>query len=536
MRLRILAGLGAVLFPFALDFPLLAQAPQAAPSTANQITVNGSKSLGNWRRTETEHFIFYSDGSEKELRSDAIKLERYDQLMRLLTGIGDDKGQVKLTVYFVRSTSAVQALYPGPVKSIGGFYSPSPAGAIIVVPRSIDAYEGDSRKFAETEDVVLFHEYAHHLMQQYFPAAYPAWYIEGFAEFIGNARIETNGIASYGIVNISRAPTLFMDSGISIEKLLTARVSDLKTDDVSRFYAYSWLLTHYLSFGKTRKGQLANFLAAVQAGKAALVAAQEVFGDLKTLNRELDIYKTGKMVYTKLNNPLPEPASFAIGTLDEGSSKAVLLQLKLTRSTKPNEREPIAAELRGLATRFPGSPAILTALAEAELDLGNYAAGGTAAEAAIALSSTNSRALLWKGLSLSRPLAKAKDRDAAKWKEARGWIVKANRANPNDPLALMEYFLSFTIPGQTPPDIAIQGIGMAVSLVPQFPGTRFMYAGALANQKKFPEAIRVLQPLASNPHGGKMTEYVRNLIAQLETAQKGGLVLPPDLVPSLPED
>lgn len=497
--------------------------------------VSTAQKLGDWKRAETEHFIFYSDGSEKELRSDAIKLERFDRMMRLVMDAPDDKGQVRLTVYFVKSAAKVQLLYPGPAKQIGGFYAPSPAGAVAVVPRVIEGYGDSIRGAAQTEDIVLFHEYAHHLMKQYFPAAYPAWYVEGFAEYVSNARIQQDGNAAYGMANIGRFPDLALGPVMPIGKLILARVTDLKASEVGIFYARSWLLTHYLGLGTKRSGQLSKYLAALQKGTASLPAAQQAFGDLKALDKELNIYLNGKMFQLAISKPLPPPAEFSIVSLDEGASEAVLLQLKLTRTTRPNEREPIAAELRGLSARFPGNVAILTALAEAELDLGNHDASGRAADAAVTLAPTNSRALLWKGLSLSRPLAKAKDRDATKWKAARGWIVKANRANPEDPLPLMEYFLSFAIPGQTPPEVAIQGIGKAVTLIPQFPGTRMMYSSALANQKKFDDAIRVLEPISNDPHGGSLSEFVRKRIAQLEAAKTGGVALPPDLDQPLPE-
>ena len=509
--------------------------PTADAQPTAPAIVSTAQKLGDWKRAETEHFIFYSDGSEKELRSDAIKLERFDRMMRMVMGAPDDKGQVRLSVYFVKSAAKVQSLYPGPVKRIGGFYAPSPAGAVAVVPRIIEGYGDGIRGAAQTEDVVLFHEYAHHLMKQYYPAAYPAWYVEGFAEYVSNARINQDGTATYGMTNIGRAPNFALGPVMPIERLISARVTELKASEVGIFYARSWLLTHYLSLGKSRSGELTKYLAALQKGTASLPAAQQAFGDQKLLDKELNGYLNGKMFQIAMNKPLPPPAEFSIASLDEGASEAVLLQLKLTRSTLPAEREPIAAELRGLSARFPGNVAILTALAEAELDLGNHDAAGRAADAAVTIAPTNGRALLWKGLSLARPLAKAKDRDAAKWKTARSWIVKANRANPEDPLPLMEYFLSFAIPGQTPPEVAIQGIGKAVTLIPQFPGTRMMYSSALANQKKFDEAIRILEPISNDPHGGSLSEFVRKRIAALERAKSGDLAPELELQIDLPE-
>jgi tetratricopeptide (TPR) repeat protein len=518
-RMRVVIGLCAVALSCATGQPSRAEAQGPAP-----ITVTAPEKLGNWRRAETEHFIFYSDGSEKALREDAIKLERFDTLMRLLTKIDKDEGTSKLTIYFVSSTSRVQSLYSGPVKSIAGFYSTNPGGVLAVVPRSAEAYTGGSNKFADIEDVILFHEYAHHLMLQYFPAAYPAWYVEGFAEFIGNARVERDGTMSYGIPNISRAPSLFLGVQLPIEKLLTARVTDLKGDAIGSLYARGWALTHYLNFDPTRKGQLKTYMDAIGKGKASLDAARESFGDLKQLNRALDHYISGKLRYTKLANPFPEPKAFSIAQLSEAESDTVLLRVKLARGTSPKEREPIAQELRKLAALHPGNAVIATSLAEAELDLGNDVASGQAADAALKIMPLSSRALLWKGLSLARPLVLAKDHDAVRWKAARSWIVKANRADPNDPLPLFENYLSYSQAGAAPTEIAIMGLARAVALVPQEDVLRFTYASALAGQKKYDEAIAILGPVANDPHGGDSAEAAQKLIAAITQAKATGTI------------
>jgi hypothetical protein len=478
--------------------------------------------MSNWRRAETEHFIFYSDGNERALREDAIKLERFDKFMRLVTGIQDDAVEVKLTIYLVSSTNKVQSLYPGPVKNISGFYIANPGGVLAVVPRSAEAYSDGSNKFAEIEDVILFHEYAHHLMLQYFPVAYPAWYVEGFAEFIGNTRVERDGMIEYGIPNISRAPSLFLEEQLPIEKLLTARVTDLKESQVEGLYARGWALTHYLSFEPSRKGQLRSYLDSVGKGKPSLDAARDTFGDLKQLNRTLDRYVEGKMRYSKLGAPLPETKAFAIVQLSEADGDTILLRIKLARGTQPKERDTVAQALRTLAKLHPDNANIATSLAQAELDLDHDIASGLAADAALKIEPQNNRALLWKGLSLSRPLITAGDKDAGKWKAVRGWIVKANRANPNDPLPLFENYRSYLSADQIPTENSIVGLARAVALVPQEDSLRFAYAFALGRQRKYDEAIVILGPVANNPHAGESSEAAQKLIAELILAKSSG--------------
>jgi hypothetical protein len=286
-----------------------------------------------WLRADTTHFILYSDGSERDLREDAIKLERFDQMMRVISGIGDDGGQVRLTVYFVRSPQAVRSLMAGNAKNIAGFYSATASGAIAVVPRNVEGRDA-SNSVAETSDIILFHEYAHHLMMQYFPVSYPAWYVEGFAEYTGNSRIEKDGVIKLGLANVNRAYTLLNTKQLPIETLLESSVDRANENQVSGLYARGWLLTHYLIMAPERKGQLATYLKAVVAGQPSLEAARTVFGDLKALDKDMTRYLDGRMSYRSLSGLPPLPPTLAVRALDEGEGEALLLQMRLSRGTK----------------------------------------------------------------------------------------------------------------------------------------------------------------------------------------------------------
>lgn len=467
-----------------------------------------------WRKAETTHFTFYSDGSEKELREDAIKLERFDHLMRSLTNAGDDGGQTKLTVFFVRDVVAVKSLLNGR-KDVAGFYIPSPAGALAVVPRT--TWEG---QFALSSDVILQHEYAHHLMLQYFPVAYPAWYVEGFAEFIGNSEIAPDGTAKVGLQAVSRAYSLALDSPLPLDKLFTRQTGELKSSEIGNFYAQSWSLVHMLSFSQVRNGQMTTYLDKVRKGVSSLDAAQQAFGDLKILTKDLEKYATAKRIKIQnIRNPIPLPKKIEVVALDAANSTTVLHRLKLMRGTAPAEREPLAIELRKLAMQYPNSGETLTLLAEAELDAEHFDASFKAAEAALIASPVNSRALLWKALALAQPLRLARNRDEAKWKAARTLIVKANRANVEDSLPLFEFFLSYLGEGKRPPAPAIAALGKAHELVPQDTAMRFYYASALAQQKRFDEAIATISVVANAPHGGKRVDAARLLLAKFEAAK-----------------
>jgi tetratricopeptide (TPR) repeat protein len=184
----------------------------------------------------------------------------------------------------------------------------------------------------------------------------------------------------------------------------------------------------------------------------------------------------------------------------------------------------LGLELHGLARTYPESGAIQTALAESELDLKHFDAAGAAADLALAIDPANSRALLWKGLSQTHALLAAKSHDGAVWKAARASIIKANRANPNDPLPLFENFQSYRDQGITPPESAVKGLEGAQILVPQNPILRIFFAVALADRQQTAEAVEILLPVANDPHGGGLSDFANKLVAAIWRAKASGSV------------
>lgn len=359
-------------------------------------------------------------------------------------------------------------------------------------------------------------------MLQYFPSSYPAWYVEGFAEFSGNSRVEKDGVVKYGLPNVGRAYSLLNEASLPIETLLSASVETLPRSQIEGLYARGWLLTHYLNRDPSRKGQLVTYLKAMAGGTPSIEAARSAFGDLKKLQKDMSNYLTSRMSFRVLSGFDPLPQTITIRALDPGENDAVLHQFKLSRGTAPEEREPLASALRALAKQYPANAYVLTALAEAELDANHLTAAEAAADAALSISPGTVRAQLWKGLANLRALREANSTDAAKWQAARGWVVKANRGNPEDALPLLVFYQSYTLEGKKPPPVALSGLAKAVDLVPQDSGTRFVYASALAREKRFAEAIKVIKPVAYDPHGGRSATFARNAITRLEQARDKG--------------
>lgn len=459
-----------------------------------------------WYKVETDKFIFYGT-SPKSLQEDAIRLERFDALLRqrlVITGGGEE---VKLSIYVLSGEAEVRKVYGPGSKDIAGFYTANEAGVLAVVPRT----GGDF------SDIVLNHEYAHHLMLHHLAGRYPAWYIEGFAEFLSTVQFKGDR-AQIGLPAMHRAYQLLLESQTPIRQLLGSSVGEVDSDQRGNFYGRAWLLTHFLTFKEERKGQLSRYLKMVADGKPLEEAATTSFGDLDILNRDLLRYQNARgMHYMSIEVPTARP-TVTVTPLDAAFGETIRERVMLRRGTADDERAAIVKELEGTTRTYPNSADIWTQLAEARLDMDDFAGAVAAADKAVAADPKSARALLWKGIALVRQLNDKGSDDPAVWKEARSWIVRANRADTEDPLILFEYYRSFASEGREPTPAAVAGLEKASALMPQAESIRVAVAFEMVKAGKYGLAATYLQPIANSPHGGDSAKAFQAVVATLRAA------------------
>ncbi|HYJ53272.1 MAG TPA: hypothetical protein VEW04_08870, partial [Allosphingosinicella sp.] len=185
-----------------------------------------------WRRAESPNFVLYGTISEARLRERILLLEDFDRLMRLVTNVSVPPAPNKLHVYIVEGPEDLRKVHAVPA-GIAGFYTATPDGIAAVV---------DAR--SEMGNEVLFHEYAHHFMMQYAANAYPAWYVEGFAEYFMTVRftprkIDVGNFSQGRVYSLTEAPWL------PTEQVLYGNPQSMTGQAMDAFYAQSWLVVHW---------------------------------------------------------------------------------------------------------------------------------------------------------------------------------------------------------------------------------------------------------------------------------------------------
>lgn len=460
--------------------------------------LSAAPAAAEWREANSEHFVIYADSNETWLRGFADRLERYDGALRLSRGMTTPAGAKsnRLTIYVVPSIDAVARLCGAGCGAVAGFYVPRAGGSVAYTPR---ATGGSDDPF--NADVVLFHEYAHHLMLENFAAAYPRWFVEGFAEFNATAKVLPGGAVQIGAAAQHRAYGLLFASPLPIATLLDSSKVRLDGERTEVFYGRAWLLTHMLMFDAARKGQLGVYLKLINEGKPNLVAAQTAFGDLKVLASDMERYlKRPRISALTLNPTSIEVAPITIRTLGAGEAATMAVRMRSDRGVNRTAAAHVVRDARKRAGDYANDPAAQVVLAEAEYDAGNDAACEAAADRALAVDAKNRGALLYKGQARLRIAATAKATDPKVWREARSWIVKANRLDPDAAEPLMRYYESFLTAGETPNDGAIDGLYRAFELSPHDVGLRLMLVHRMLLDDKAKDARLLLLPLAYDPH------------------------------------
>lgn len=474
----------------------------------------------DWYEASTDHFVVYSEDNPQRLEKFATQLEQFDKALRTMRGlaahpVGDAN---RVVVYVVDGASIVSRLARD--RQAAGFYRPRAGGSMAVVPRQAGYDELDL-----SSQAILLHEYTHHLMLSLWPhTPFPSWFIEGYAEFHATARFEKDGGVSFGLPPQYRGYGLLAGNALPADKLLTAEGRALNDMQRDGLYGRGWLLTHYLTIGGKRPNQLQTYLLAISNGKAPLDAAIEAFGELRTLDRELERYKVGKFQGRTVPARLFKLGPVTIRKLTPG--EAATMDVRIVSKNGVDERTAprVYAQAKKAAAPFPNDPGAQIVLAEAAYDAGDYPEAEAAADRAIAANPKAVDAFVYKAMTRMALAAKADDTSKETWSAIRKIIGTANRLDPDDPEPLILFYRSFVQANLPPTRNAREGLYLAFQLGPQDKGLRMTAAASYLQDNNAKMARELLKPLAFDPHSQGLAKLAADLIAAID-AGKGAEAL-----------
>lgn len=474
-----------------------------------------------WHLAKTEHFTIYSEDTRDATIELARELERLDEALRIISGIGPSKSDtpesIKVTVFRFGETGDMAALAGAPGSGIGGFFIPRASGAVAFVPikRDIRREKGFQTEYDSAMSLdpksTLMHEYVHYFMFQHADAPYPRWYSEGFAELFSNVQFNDDHFI-IGEVPPSRSGSLATVK-INLEKTFDPPAKGDR-DTIDRVYGHGWLMASHFNLKPERRGQITKYMRAIADGKPPMEAAQLAFGDLDKLTSELESFRKGRAFLLKVPYRTRKEPDVAIRVLAPDEAARMPIMIPAKSGVDESEAKKLVGTARALVERYPDSAAVLLAATEAEFDARNFDAAERLAERVLKIDPKSIDAAIYRAqIDLVRSLE-----NPAKLAEARREFIAANNMTSDHAFPLYGYYLThlFDASASEVPQAAKGALQDAFSLAPFDQGVRQALIHMLLTDNRAAEA-RVVGASYLTGKGG----YACMLRKKFEAYEKG---------------
>ena len=472
-----------------------------------------SPAQAEWRRAESERFIVYGEARAGALTEFAQKLETFDRVLRMFMGLPMAEAPPrKLPIYVVRNHDALRLVNPELGTQFIGFY----------IPTEEDIFAMAWRQGGK--DSILLHEYGHHFMLQHFPYGYPAWFVEGFAEYFASADIVGNKV-NVGIIDEGRSYALFNARWLPITDLLTKSPTEIDRRDET-YYALAGVLTHWFLADEGRRAKLGAFLRDVSQGVDAVQALEVHLGlTPEELERELRGYIRGRVTYRQVRADFPDVPT-AVTELPASADDLLLLGQRLKLQIKDDEGAALLAQVRTAAGSH-GDAFAMKILAHAELKLGDRATAESLLRAVLDQTPDDVEALQLMARLRMDQADDHDDFDAAELLrgQARGFLARAYQLDDANFRTFYLLAESRRTAANYPTDNDIETLRLAYDLAPQLAGARFNLAATLIYAGRKDEGVALLSPLVNDPHNASVAEAARRMIEQARAAPGSRQVL-----------
>ncbi len=490
-----------------------------------------------WLRAESPHFVVYGDLPDAEIRSTIDALEKFDAALRSLSEIAEDKNAQKLTVYIV-TKSQLREVYPKIPDSILGAYKSRPDLTAFVATNDEVEEKVSVSGGRITQTVtylaarsILQHEYAHHFMLQYYPGGYPRWFIEGFAEYFSTLAVKDGNI-DLGDYSLGRVVSLQDGRWTPMRTIMGRLDKKYSADVVNDLYAQGWLAVSYFYSTADRQKTLGKYLTALSIGEKDLdkVMLESTGMTYEQFDVALKQYMRGKIGKRQFQGWKYVAPEIRVGLVPAAQANNLLLdaRIRLESSDDKAQQERTLADVRKHRAADPSDGYVQLLAARAEIAFGDRAAGRELANAVALAQPENAEAHYLVGLSLMEEGRRDENLRAQKFKEARPHLARAFKRDPNHVGALYQTGLSLMETGNMNENTANVFL-LAHQLAPQVGEISISAASALVSLGKREEAIALLQPVANNPHAGKLSEQAQAMLDGLQgvVPSEGGAAAAP---------
>jgi tetratricopeptide (TPR) repeat protein len=280
-----------------------------------------------WVEVRSPNFSVVTDAGEKRGREVAMRFEQMRAVFGALMTKANVNLPVPLQIVAFRNTKEMRQVAPlfnGKPTQVAGLFQGGEDRSFIMLDMSV-----------ENPWVVVFHEYAHQLMDGNLPGDFAPWFEEGFAEYFSSIEVDSKEAQVGKIPNYEYA-ILEQVGMMKIADLLRVQQNtstyNESGDHRTTFYAESGILMHYIYDNNLLPKVGIYFDLTLSQHKSIEDAVEQAFGmNTQQFDRTLRNYAaSGRFKYY----PIPTPPSIAssnytVTPLATATGNAVLADIHL---------------------------------------------------------------------------------------------------------------------------------------------------------------------------------------------------------------
>lgn len=474
-----------------------------------------SAAWAKWTRFTSEHFTFVGDAPERDMRLIAQQLEQFREVVGKVVSADTTHSPVPTVVVVFendRSFLPFKPVFQGRPVGVAGYFVGSEDGNYIAV---------NAEQEAEAYGII-FHEYAHFMVGSSVGDV-PIWASEGLAELYQTFEL-TNGGRTANIGKPSRENLELLQAAATLmpvsELAAVQRSSPLynEGDRRSLFYAQSWALVHYLTFGGTaRAAQLKNYLTSVADGTPAADAFARTFGDAATLDRELRQYIRAyqfRALRVDFDERISTSRLTPARTLPDEEAAGYLGDMM----ARVDRVDDARAYLAGVLQANPSAAKPLSAMGVLELRAGNESAAFPLLEKAAALAPADATIQSAYGRALTRRADRGLADEDEMYRKARTVLARALEIEP-DNVSTLVTLAEVEMGSGSNTGRAVQLMQRVVQAAPSREEYRLLLAQAMAVNGDYKGATSYLDTLAARTSRGDVRDAAREAIARIADAE-----------------
>ena len=458
-----------------------------------------------WVEVRSPNFSVITDAGEKRGREVAMRFEQ----MRAVFGSLMTKGHVSLPVPLqivafrnAKELRQVAPLFNGKPIEVDGLFQQGNDRSFIMLNMSV-----------ENPWTVVFHEYAHQLMNGNLQSETAPWFEEGFAEYFSSIEVDSKE------ARIGKIPN---DEYLILQQVGTMRIADLFSvqhnsttynesgSHRTTFYAESGMIMHFIYDNQLLPQVSKYFDLQMNQHLPVEDAIQKAFGmSSQQFDKSLRNYiSSGHYKYY----PIPTPASISAGNftvtpLSAASGNAVVADIHLHSR---DYQERALSEFQDVLKSDPNNGEACRGLGYAFLQKQDYAQAAEYFKRASQLDSKDPRVHYYNALLLARQSGFGPGADVSTMTRE---LETSLKLDPDfaDSYAL----LAFAQSTAGDPATALLTMGKAVAMSPRNDDYRFNLANLYLANRQPGLAIALLRSLRGTA-SPELASRVTALLAQAE--------------------